>query len=89
MEYNTTHAFLDRFIEKVFESHDPDEDGGSTSAVISVVRRLRDQVNDVPVTGRQKRYIGDAIVNICGEYDEGYDITSQIEALADTINRWG
>jgi len=28
MEYNTTHAFLDRFIEKVFESHDPDEDGG-------------------------------------------------------------
>ena len=88
-ESDTVHEFIDKCVSWFIENHDSSTDGASTGGVISLCRQLKDRVwENVSVTSSQKKYIMTKLVSIAGDDDDGYNVSSQIEELADEINRW-
>ena len=86
---DTIEEFLAYRISRLIETHDEDEDGSSTAGVVSILQRLKDLVwENIPFTRSRGTYIFERLVEIAGDDDDGYDITSQLEELADEINDW-
>jgi hypothetical protein len=88
-EADTIDGFITNTINHLIETHDPSVDGLSTGAVISFYQRLKDLVwENIPFTWSRARYIGEKIVEIARDEDNGYNISYRFEELADEINRW-
>lgn len=88
-ESDTIQGFIDNMISWLIEHHDPDVDGSSTGGCISLYQQLKDQVwENIPFSWSRGRHVADKMTEIAGDDDNGYNVSSQIEELANEINRW-
>lgn len=86
---DTIDGFIDNVISHLIETHDPSEDGSSTGAVISYYQRLKSLVEEnIPFSWSRAKHIGGKIVEIASDEENGYDISSKFEELANEINCW-
>jgi hypothetical protein len=78
-------AFLRRLQEEVADDYNDDALSGS----ISLLRRLLDKIEPgIPLSEEHRVYLVDQVRAIAGRYDDGDDISDDIDDLASAINRW-